>query len=78
MFSWSKCYTLLGKSVLCSKNNVIYTPLTYTNDRSRSRIIRSMLTEEARARIPPSWHDMYERVWDEADYVVIDQSSSYY
>ena len=30
-----------------------------------------MLTEEARAKIPAAWHDMYERVWDEADYVVI-------
>ena len=31
-----------------------------------------MLTDDARARIPAAWHDMYERVWDEADYVVID------
>ena len=29
-----------------------------------------MLTPDARQRIPPDWHHMYERVWDEADYVV--------
>ncbi len=29
-----------------------------------------MLTEDAKRRIPSEWHYMYERVWDEADYVV--------
>jgi len=33
-------------------------------------IVRSTLTEEAKGRIPAAWHHMYERVWDEADYVV--------
>ncbi len=31
---------------------------------------RSALTDGARGRIPSEWHYMYERVWDEADYVV--------
>ncbi|TRY76235.1 hypothetical protein TCAL_09591 [Tigriopus californicus] len=31
---------------------------------------RSELTERARGQIPEEWHYMYERVWDEADYVV--------
>ena len=38
-------------------------------------LLRSMLTQDARAKIPAAWHDMYERVWDEADYVVINNNN---
>ena len=32
--------------------------------------LRSVLNDEARSRVQEEWHEMYERVWDEADYVV--------
>jgi hypothetical protein len=31
---------------------------------------RSTLTPEALSRIPPERHSMYQRIWDESDYVI--------
>ena len=60
-------YSILSKAI----NDQRY----YGTIRSFSpSLLRSMLTQDARAKIPAAWHDMYERVWDEADYVVINKT----
>ena len=45
-------------------------PITESADISIFLLIRSWLTDEAKTRLPEESRGMYERIWDESDYVI--------